>query len=471
MAANSLFAYIEGLYAPVHDELDVCLKLKGDRPEVIGSYAQNNPNPQFKPDGLYHWFDGDGMIHGVYFDGHEARYRNRYVMTDGFRLEAAAKKNLWRGILEPIDFENPHGPDKDTANTDLIFHNGQLLATWWLSGQPYTIDPRTFETIGVSEINGPTKEKIAAHPKRDPNTGELICFSYNPYSPPYLQSCVISADGTLTHHATIDCPEPSLFHDIAISQNFTIFMDLPMVWDPKAIAQGRRKVRFHRDRPARFGVMKRYGDGSQIQWFERPACYIYHTVNAWEEEDAAGNTVLVMIACRIENPLPSTMHDTELHIPRLFFLRLEPYVTEFRFNLGTGQSSERQLDDTPTEFPRMNDTYLTSRSRYAYHPRIAKEPTLLFDGCVRYDFETGEKSVISYGPDCFGSETVFAPRIGSQSENDGYVVMYVSNRREDWTELRFYDAQTMSEQPVSSFRLPRRVPIGFHAEWADLSQG
>ena len=117
----------------------------------------------------------------------------------------------------------------------------------------------------------------------------------------------------------------------------------------------------------------------------------------------------------------------------------------------------------------MNDRFLTRRSRYAYHPRIAREPTLLFDGFVRYDFETGAKSTIVYGDDCFGSETVFAPRIGSTSENDGYVVMYVSNRREDWTELRFYDAKGMDPNPVSSFRLPRRVPIGFHAEWADLS--
>lgn len=467
MPSNSIHAYIEGMYAPVKDELDAVLVLTGERPDCVGSFAQNNPNPYYPPEGMYHWFDGDGMIHGVHLDGASARYKNRYIQTRGLREEQLAGHPLWKGILEPIQTGN-RAPDKDTANTDLIFHNNQLLATWWLSGQPYAIDPKTFETIGPETFKGTLKENIAAHPKCDPKTGELICFSYNPYSPPYLQSCVISRTGEVTHRSLIECPLPSLFHDIAITENHTVFMDLPLIWDPKAIAESKRKVRFHRNRPSRFGVMPRHDDGTNIQWFELPPCYIYHTINTWEEVNELGQTVIVMNACRIENPLPQCSHSEEPQIPRLFFLRLHPFLTEFRFNLSTGEARECQLDDRPTEFPRLNDNFLGQKSRYSYHPRIAKEPTLLFDGFIKYDLQTGGSVEISYGPNCFGSETVFAPRNNSTAEDDGYVIMYVSNRREDWTELRFYNASDPQKEPVGSYRLPRRVPTGFHAEWASL---
>ena len=47
---------------------------------------QNNPNPSRKPDGLYHWFDGDGMVHGVHINDGTATYRNRFVDTEGRSL-------------------------------------------------------------------------------------------------------------------------------------------------------------------------------------------------------------------------------------------------------------------------------------------------------------------------------------------------------------------------------------------------
>ena len=70
-------------------------------------------------------------------------------------------------------------------------------------------------------------------------------------------------------------------------------------------------------------------------------------------------------------------------------LRLEPYLHEWRFNLVTGAVRERALDDVMTEFPRMNNQRLGRPTRYAYNPRIAEEPTLLFDGFVKYDTDTG----------------------------------------------------------------------------------
>ena len=83
--------YLSGNFAPVASEDDFELEVVGEIPAAIsGAFYRNGPNPQFEPRGQYHWFIGDGMIHGVFVDGGKARYRNRYVRTPKWELEHAA---------------------------------------------------------------------------------------------------------------------------------------------------------------------------------------------------------------------------------------------------------------------------------------------------------------------------------------------------------------------------------------------
>ncbi len=57
--------YLHGPYTPVVSEITaVDLEvLEGEIPDdLYGAYLRNGPNPVLKPRGLYHWFDGDGMV-------------------------------------------------------------------------------------------------------------------------------------------------------------------------------------------------------------------------------------------------------------------------------------------------------------------------------------------------------------------------------------------------------------------------
>ena len=72
------------------------LEVTGHLPEQLsGAYLRNGSNPQFAPLGAYHWFDGDGMVHGVYLEGGRARYRNRWVETPGLLHERRAGRALF----------------------------------------------------------------------------------------------------------------------------------------------------------------------------------------------------------------------------------------------------------------------------------------------------------------------------------------------------------------------------------------
>ena len=145
--------YLTGIHTPLKGETPTTeLKVtEGAWPEHLsGLFARNTPNPQFEPLGRYHWFDGDGMVHGVRFEGGSARYSARYVQTAGLEAERTAGEAMWTGILEPPR-RRDIAPLKDTANTDLTWHNRQLLASWWLSGAPHALTP-DLETLGVASF-------------------------------------------------------------------------------------------------------------------------------------------------------------------------------------------------------------------------------------------------------------------------------------------------------------------------------
>ena len=456
--------YLLGPYAPVDTEITAGdLEVVGEIPVGLeGLYVRNGPNPKFPAGGRYHWFDGDGMLHGIHFENGRATYRNRWVRTEGLAAESDAGRSLWTGVAESRD----HNPDdgtrlrlKDAANTDVLFHNGSLVTLWYLSGAPYAVDPLSLETIGRQDWGGTRRSPVSAHAKVDPRTGEFVYFDYGP-TPPYLSYGVVSPGGLVTHHTEVNIPGARMPHDMAITEHHSIVMDLPLVVDPVAWAQGRHRLTFLADTPSRFGILPRHGAGSEVRWFEAEPCYIYHTVNAWEEGDE-----VVMDVCRFRLPGPSSL---EFHGPLanvLNYLRLDAFVHRYRFDLRTGRTHETPLADRNTEFPMINAQKLGVRNRYAYNVSINSDTVMYFDGLVKYDLDTGTEERYGFGAGRYGSEAPFAPRPGATAEDDGWLLSFVYDAATDRSEVLILDARDVAAGPVGRVLLPVRVPNGFHACW------
>lgn len=457
--------YLMGNYAPVDTEISAeNLEIIGEVPKDLnGMYVRNGPNPKFQPKGRYHWFDGDGMLHAVRIQNGQVSYRNRFIRTEGYEREVHAGGALWSGIMEP-PINNPrlnvHMPVKDTANTSIDYFGGQLIATWYLAGEPYAINPETLETLGKIDFNGtfPERSNMSAHCKVDESTNELLFFDYSP-RPPYMMYGVVGANKQVQHCIPIDLPGPRMPHDMAISKNYSILMDLPLIADPKAAKAGRHKILFDRDMPARFGIIPRYGASDSIRWFEASPCYMYHTINAWEE----GHEI-IMDCCRVNHPAPPATAVTRLE-KMLGYLRLDARIYRYRFNLHTGQTHEQALDDINTEFPSINTTHLGQKSRYAYNVSITNDKTLLFDGLVKYDTELGHTDRFTFGDGRYGSESPFAARPNPTSEDDGYLLSFIYDEREVRSELLILDAQNITAGPLAQVIIPQRIPYGFHACW------
>ena len=455
---------LNGNSAPVTQEcFSDSLTVIGEVPKDLnGSYFRNGPNAYYPPDWRYHAYDGDGMVHAVHFDQGKVSYRNRWVLTQGLQEERAAGHSLWKGLKEPMRQDRPDQPLKNTANTDVKYHAGRLITMWYRSGMPYALDPVTLETLGTADYDG-AFEKISAHSRPDEHTGELMFFDYS-LTAPYMQYGVIGPDRKLRSKIEIPLSGPRLPHDMAVTENYSILHDFPLWPDAEALKAGRYKVQFHADQPTRFAVVPRHGTADQIRWFEAKPTYMLHVVNAWEEGDE-----IVMVGT------PYRLYETpegELDARRLertINQRQRDFMLyEWRFDLKTGKTHERVIDDVlNTEFPVINGAYQGRKNQFSYNvlfPQGGREEPR-FPGLVKYDISTGGYVAYSAGPQYFYNEPGFAPRDNSESEDDGYLVMPVWNPVDARSEIQVFDCKgaRLAEGPVARILLPQRIPHGFHA--------
>ncbi len=462
--------YLHGVYAPTVNELSAQgLPVTGELPaDLSGAYFRNGPNPLHPSPHRYHPFDGDGMLHGVYFEGGWAAYRNRYIETAALARQRTSGECISPGVMGPFDYAVSEFGIKDTSNTDVFAYNGDLMSLWYNAGHPYRVDPLTLATREHFALGGRDSLRLSAHSKVDWSTGELLFFDYGD-EPPYMTFGVADAEGRRVHEVAIDLPGPRLPHDIGFTTNYAVLHDLPFFHDMDVLRRYRYRVlTFYSDMPTRFGIIPRRGASADIRWFECEPCYILHVSNCWEEGDW-----VTMDGCRSTNPMPDVQPGEGELASMLAYMRLEANNYRWRFNLKTGEVREGDIDDLNTEFNKTNPLFHGVRSQYAYHQRIPLYceggHTLRFTGLVKYDNDTGARSEWAYGDGVFGSEAVYAPRAGADrgaAEDDGYVITLVTDSN-DWTSACLvFDATDIAQGPVARVHLPQRVPAGFHATWA-----
>ena len=253
--------YLNGIYEPVKDE-GVLLNLDviGKIPEnICGSYLRNGPNPRFTPPGSYHWYDGDGMIHCIQIKNSHASYKNAWIRTKGLRAEEEVQRSLWYGAKES-HLNSPFLPLKDTSNSSIYIHDSKIITGWHQSGRLQSLEPKSLQSTGSPPFQRTLKIPLSSHGKIDPLTHELIIFSCR-HQKPYLNYGVINKEGGLTHWTAIDSPQPSIAHDLGITQKFTILCDITD------------------DFKCRYGIIPRYGNKNQTLWFQGRNGYVNGMTN------------------------------------------------------------------------------------------------------------------------------------------------------------------------------------------------
>ncbi|KAI9190813.1 retinal pigment epithelial membrane protein [Polychytrium aggregatum] len=486
--------FLQGAYAPVADEIGpASMKpIEGTLPECMegGMYIRVGPNPPpelLKKGMLYHWFDGDGMVHGVHFPReNDASYLNRYVQTNIYTVQ---KKVGYRpfpglgGFSKPDPFSLTSALIKSyigrqylptqqlatTANTALVFHDARVLSLME-AAPPYELTVPELETRGEYNYNGKFTEDLStaqfsAHPKVCPETGEMFTFGYRLSALPPIHYSVIKPDGELLLlKKPIEGLRVTMMHDFAITRHYAIFMDLPYIGDvTRPMTFKGAVLEYDPTLPSRFAILDRYGDG-EIRWFEDPdACYVYHTANAYEDGDE-----VVLQGCRYpDGPVLENNAKIEYENRR----RRRAIVVEWRFNLATGAVQRRNLMDQDcdyaVDFPVVNPEYFTRKCRYIYSTGLASETQP--GGVHKIDCDTSSvEASYWFGEGEQGGEMSFVPQGSGMAPDSGYLVGYVCNKEVLVSYLDIVDARSMKR--VCRYLLPGRVPYGFHGLWLNEHQ-
>lgn len=226
-----------GINKPSRLEGDVFdLEVTGTIPKDINAtFYRIQPDQRFPPlfeDDIH--FNGDGSVTAIGIANGHADFKQRYVQTDRYKAETAARRSLFGRYRNPFtDNESVKGVIRTASNTNITFWRGMLLATKE-DGPPFAMDPVTLETLGRYDFEGQiTAPTFTAHPKFDPDTGEMICYAYeaggngNDGSLDIIM-WTIDKDGKKTEEAFYKAPFAGMIHDIGVSENYVVMPLTPI---------------------------------------------------------------------------------------------------------------------------------------------------------------------------------------------------------------------------------------------------
>jgi all-trans-8'-apo-beta-carotenal 15,15'-oxygenase len=474
-----LHKYVQANRCVTDEYDDVPLTLiEGELPADLVGTLYRNGNGRFQHQGVWydHLFDGDGMIAKFHFDGQRVRYRNRYVRTAEFVAEEQAERMLYRsfGTNLPGGFlKNALKMQfKNTANTSVIWHGGQMLALWE-GGWPHRIDPDTLDTIDRYNYGGVLQNRFSwldsritpempfsAHPKIHPTTGVLHNFGTVAGTKQRLVLYEVEPNGKARIAQAIDMADMTFAHDFVLTESgHQIFFLTPVAFDmPRALAgisSPAASIRVNRANPTLVLVV---GPDGSIHRLTTDFCFVFHFINGYQDTDGSLIVDGLMLSdfpesAAIKAYLAGNVPDDE---PLARFVR-------YRINLDNKSVVREPLANYEGELPEIHPDRLGRPYRYSWSiGRPLSHSLPLLDHIVKIDVQNG--AGLHQGEEgTLPSEPVVVPRPGSTAEDDAWLVYLRFHEPSQTTDLLVADAANL--QTLARLRLPHNIPLGFHGLW------
>ena len=434
--------FLVGVHEPLTAEFSlVDLPVSGTIPAALqGRYLKMGANPVRPDPAAHHWFLGDGMVHGIALAGGRATwYRNRWI---GSRLAAAA---LGR---EPAP--GPRRGRNDTVNTNVVPIGGQAYAVVEAGSFPVALSP-TLDAQRYDPFGGTLTGSYSGHPHRDPATNETHAIAYDGNVWDSVRHVVLSPEGRVIRDLPIPVADGPCIHDCAITSRFVVVLDLPVTFSMRAVLAGYVfPFRWNPAHAPRVGLLPRGGEAAEIIWCAVEPCFVFHVANAYDEGD---RVVLDVVAY----PTMFTANDSGLDA----LSRLERWTV----HPSRRQIERRVLDETPQEFPRIDERRFGQRHDIIYTVSVPPDGNTQLTGATRlfrHDLRTGARQVHEFGDGHLPGEFIFVP---NGDEDAGWLIGLVLNVATKTTDLVILDDARFEAAPVATVHLPHAIPPGFHGNW------
>jgi 8'-apo-carotenoid 13,14-cleaving dioxygenase len=433
--------YLIGVHTPMREELTFeNLPVSGAIPPAFnGRYLRMGSNPRAPKPSKYHWFAGDGMIHGISIEnGRALWYRNRWIRSTQ--------------VSKALDEPRVDGPRNafDTVNTNVVGFAGKTLGLVEAGSTPVEIGEQ-LATLRYTDFGGTLHGSFTAHPHVDPLTGEMHGICYDVSRRSAVRYVVVTPEGKVRREVKIPIKHGPMIHDSAFTQRFAIILDLPVTFSLWAAITGHTfPYRWRSSHAARVGLLPREGLAKDIIWCPIDPCYVFHAVNSY---DAAGGKVVLDVI----------VHDR-------MFSRIKAGPDSQRCSLerwivdpATRKVERVTLDRSPQEFPRPDERRLGQPYRYAY--TMALTGWFLGSGLYKHDLEARTRQFHDFGQHRHPCEFMFVPAHANAQEDEGWLIGFVIDAKAKTTDLVILDARNFEGAPQASIHIPHIVPPGFHGNW------
>jgi 8'-apo-carotenoid 13,14-cleaving dioxygenase len=434
--------YLVGVHTPMRQEVTVEeLSVEGAIPPALdGRYLRMGPNPMAPNPAKYHWFSGDGMIHGLRVENGRARwYRNRWIRST----------RVSKALGEPR-VPGPRHKSFDTVNTNVVAFAGKTLGLVEAGSTPVEIGEK-LETLRYTDFGGTLHGSFTAHPHVDPLTGEMHGVCYDVSDRSGVRYVVVGRDGSVRREVRVPVRHGPMIHDSAFTQRFAIILDLPVTFSIWSGITGHTfPYRWRAGHEARIGLLPRAGGAADILWCPVDPCYVFHAVNAFDLPDSRV-ALDVIVHDRMFSRIKAGPDSQACALER------------WTINPSTRGVQREILDPTPQEFPRPDERRLGQPYRYAY--TMAMTDPFLGTALFKHDLHARTRQVHDFGRGKLPCEFVFVPAHAQAAEDEGWLIGFVIDTATRSTDLAILDAQAFEAVPRARIRIPHIVPPGFHGNW------
>ncbi|MGH8227721.1 MAG: carotenoid oxygenase family protein [Steroidobacteraceae bacterium] len=461
-----------GHNAPSRIECDIFdLVVEGELPaEIEGAWYRSIPDPQFPPmlgDDTY--LSGDGMVSVFRIGKGHADFSMRYVRTDRWRNERAARRSLHGLYRNPFtDDPSVRGKGRGAANTTPIYHAGRLLAAKEDS-RAWEVDPATLETLGEWDYHGKLRSAtMTPHPRIDPDTGEMYFFGYEAsgLASRDVAYCVANRDGELVREDWFEVPYCALMHDFAVTQEHAIFPVFPITADLARLRAGGPHWAWEGHRDSFVGIMPRDGRVGQMRWFRGPPCSAFHYMNAFTQ----GSRVHLDFSV---TSVPVFEFIRAASTPPVGVEQLTGEIVRWTFDLSKpGDGIERTTLAPAGDLMRIADRHAMRDYEIGYYGRImlGEGPPLQsgpvgpgFNALSRLEVRSGRMTTLTMDARSTLQEAVHIP--SRSPGHEGYLAFLVDRHDSNLTEAFIVEAERLERGPIARLMIPLRLRCGVHGTW------
>ncbi|HEY4368761.1 MAG TPA: carotenoid oxygenase family protein [Steroidobacteraceae bacterium] len=443
-------------------------KIEGQIPDWLRGEVVRTCPAVFETRGwrAQHWFDGLGMIYAFRIGDSAVDFRSRLLDSETARDARQGKANLGsfgtptaRPLLQRIFA--PVARISDNTNVNIV-RLGQELVAMTEGDRQLVIDDQTLASIrSVAYSKGAlTGAIMTAHPHFDFERGKVLNvatgfgvsgkISIYEHAPTARQRNIVGS------WRTKRVPYVHTFgltpkHAILVAHPFAT-TPVKMLWSSKGYID---HFDWHPEEGTRLVVIDRSNGAVREHLTE--AFFMFHTVNAFEREDA---TVLDLLAYPNADIMASLRTDRMIaELPNL-----RPSLIRLVMRPGVERATVEKLSDVGFEFPSTNYKLAAGHPyRFAYGASDGYRAGGAYSSAiVKVDIDTGRSTSFSDDTHIFG-EPLFVSRPEGHSEDDGVLLSVGSAQNAESSILAVIDARTMAL--VASANVQSSIPLRFHGSF------